>query len=166
MTRLILTTDDSGAGSLRQAGLADIVIPFGLRFVWGPLPTPEELATLLAARSAKHVSPGSHLSDFVRPRQLEKVGANDLGLIDLCERCETIELWVDPDPNSQLTLIWLLDYLRPHLKTASKLTLVQSDAAIAGHLPEEVATWRLPALKIRNDHLETGSGARGGCPAA
>ena len=29
MTRLILTTDDSGAGSLKDAGLADIVIPFG-----------------------------------------------------------------------------------------------------------------------------------------
>ena len=159
MTRLILTTDDSGAGSLRQAGLADIVIPFGLRFVWGPLPTPEELATLLAARSAKHVSPGSHLSDFVRPRQLEKVGANDLGLIDLCERCETIELWVDPDPNSQLTLIWLLDYLRHHLKIALKLTLLQADVRIGNYPPEELATWRLPAVKIRNDHLEQASAA-------
>ncbi|MGZ3285937.1 MAG: hypothetical protein ACXU9A_25050, partial [Xanthobacteraceae bacterium] len=51
MTRLILTTDDSGAGSLRQAGLADIVIPFGFRFVWGPLPSDAELAAAVAPHS-------------------------------------------------------------------------------------------------------------------
>jgi hypothetical protein len=159
MKRLILTTDDSGAGNLRQAGLADIVIPFGLRFVWGPLPTPEELATLLAARSAKHGSPGSHWLDFVRPRRLEEIGGKDLGLIDLCERCETIDLWIDPDPNAQLTLIWLLDYLHHHGKIALKLTLVQADVAIGNHRPEELATWRLPAVKILSDHLEQASTA-------
>jgi hypothetical protein len=159
MKRLILTTDDSGAGNLRQAGLADIVIPFGLRFVWGPLPTPEELATLLAARSAEHGPPGSHWLDFVRPRRLEKIGENGLGLIELCERCETIDLWVDPDPNSQLTLIWLLDYLHHQAKVALNLTLVQADVRIGEHPPEELATWRLPAVKIRNDHLEQASTA-------
>ena len=34
------------------------------------------------------------------------------------------QLWIDPDPNAQLTLIWLLDYLRPHANAASELTLV------------------------------------------
>ena len=53
MTRLILTTEDSGAGCLKGTGLADIVLPFGLRFVWGPLPSDAELATFLKARSTK-----------------------------------------------------------------------------------------------------------------
>jgi len=159
MTRLILTTEDSGAGCLRVAGIADIVLPFGLRFVWGPLPSDAELATFLEARSTKHGSPGSHWLDFVRARYLEEIEGKDLGLIDLCERCETIELWIDPDPNAQLTLIWLLDYLRHHAKIASKLTLVQADEAIGGHLPEQVATWRLPAIRILNDHLEQASTA-------
>jgi hypothetical protein len=157
MTRLILTTDDSGAGSLKLAGLADIVIPFGFRFVWGPLPSAAELATLLAPRSAKHDSIGSHWLDFQPPRYLKAIGLKDLGLIDVCEGCETIELWVDPGPNAQLILVWLLDYLRPYEKIAPKLTLVQADAAIGDHLPEAVATWRLPAVKIRNDHLEQAS---------
>ena len=52
MTRLILTTSDSGAGSLKQAGIADIVIPFGFRFVWEKLPSPE-LSWLSAARSGR-----------------------------------------------------------------------------------------------------------------
>jgi hypothetical protein len=44
MTRLILTTNDSGAASLKQTGIADIVIPFGFRFVRGPLPSDAEFA--------------------------------------------------------------------------------------------------------------------------
>jgi hypothetical protein len=117
MTRLILTTENSGAGCLKRTGLADIVIWFGLRFVWGPLLSDAELATFLEARSTKHGSPGSHWLDFVRARYLEEIQGKDLGLIDLCERCETIELWVDPEPNAQLTLIWLLDYLRRPLRS-------------------------------------------------
>ena len=53
MTRLILTTNDSGAGCLMRAGIADIVIPFGFRFTSGPLPSAASLATLLATRSTK-----------------------------------------------------------------------------------------------------------------
>ena len=100
MTRLILTTSDSGAGGLMEAGLADVVIPFGFRFVWDRLPTPAEFATLLAARSTEHDSVGSHWLDLVRRRHLEAIGGQDLGL--LCARCETVELWIDPDPNAQL----------------------------------------------------------------
>jgi hypothetical protein len=159
MPRLILTMDDVGAGSLRAAGIADIVLPFFIRFVWGPLPSDTELATVLEARSRKRGSPGSHWLDFVRRLHLGKIGGKTLGLIDFCERCETIELWVDPEPNAQLTLIWLLDYLRHHGKTASKLTLVQANVRIGGHPPEETAGWRLPAVKILNDHLETASAA-------
>jgi hypothetical protein len=159
MTRLILTTDDSGAGSLKCAGVGDIVLPFGFRFVWGPLPSALELATLLAPRSAKHDSIGSHWLDFQPSGYLKATGVKDLGLIDFCERCETIELWVDPGPNAQLILVWLLDYLRPYEKIVPKLTLVQADAVIGGYLPEAVAAWRLPAVKIRNDHLEQASAA-------
>ena len=62
MTRLFLTTSDSGAGALKGTGLADIVLPFGFRFVWGPLPSAAELAKLLAARSPKHDSSGLSLA--------------------------------------------------------------------------------------------------------
>ena len=72
MTRLVLTTDDSGAGCLKAARIADIVLPFGMRFVWGPLPSDAELATFFGARSTKHGSPGSHWLDFIPPRRLEK----------------------------------------------------------------------------------------------
>ena len=159
MTRLILTTDDSGSWSPGTAGLADIAIPFGLRFVWGPLPSDAELATLLETRSTKHGFPRSHWLDFVPSHRREEMQGKDLGLIEFCERCETIELWINPDPNSQLTLVWLLDYLRRDAGTVSKLALVQANVRIGDHSPEEVAKWRLPAVKILNDHLEQASAA-------
>ncbi len=117
MKRLILTTSDSGAGSLKQTGIADVVIPFGFRFVRGPLPSDAELAAVLATSSTQH----PWLRDIYR-KHLGESGSSEHGLIDLCERCDTIELWIDPEPNAQLMLIWLLDYLRSHGMIASKLT--------------------------------------------
>jgi hypothetical protein len=74
MTRLILTSQ-SGL-NLMQSGLADVVVPFTFRFVWGPLPSPDELATYLAARSDQH-GPGSHWSDYVgrclKPIEIAKI---------------------------------------------------------------------------------------------
>ena len=153
MKRLILTSSDSGAGGLTGARLADCVIPFGPRFVWGQLPSRTELETLLSSRSA---ASGSHWLDFTGKR-LEEVRREGPGLIEFCGRFEAIELWVDPDPNAQLTLIWLLDYLRRDAETASKLTLVQADVRIGNCTPEELAKWRLPTVKLLNNHLEAAS---------
>jgi hypothetical protein len=133
MTRLILTTSDSGAGSLMGTGIADIVIPFGFRFVWGPLPSDAELAASLAPNSTQH----PWLWNIYR-RHLGENGESEHGLVDLCDRCETIELWIDPEPNAQLTLIWLLDYLRHYGTIESKLALVQADVVIGNYPPEEL----------------------------
>jgi hypothetical protein len=158
MRRLILTTGDSGAGGLLGARLADCVIPFGLRFGWGRLPSQIELETVLSSRSAVHGVSGCHWLDFTG-ESLRKTRAEGPGLIEFCSRFDAVELWVDPDSNAQLTLIWLLDYLRHHAKAASKLTLVQADVCIGNYTPEELAKWRLPAVKILNDHLEAASRA-------
>jgi hypothetical protein len=111
MTRLILT-GESGV-SLERSDLADIVIPFSFRFVWGPLPSPDELATYLAARSDNHAA-GTHWSDYVGPWRPAPKAHKDYGLLEFCQNCETVELWFDPAPNDQLQLVWLLDYFRSH----------------------------------------------------
>jgi hypothetical protein len=154
VTHLILTTSESGAGSLKGTGIADVVIPFGFRFVWGRLLSDAELAASLTASAAQH----RWLWDIYR-KHLGQSGQSEHGLIDLCERCDAIQLWIDPEPNAQLTLIWLLDYLRHHGTIASKLALVQSDVVIGDHLPEELIKWQLPVVKILNGHLETASAA-------
>ena len=100
MTRLVLTTSDSGAGSLKQAGIADIVIPFGFRFVRGPLPSDAELAAALTRGSAQGDQPSDPWLRDVYRKHFGKIDGNEIGLIDFCERCETIELWIDPEPNA------------------------------------------------------------------
>lgn len=156
MKRLILTTNHSGAGGLAEAWLADCVIPLSPGFIWGPLPSRIELETFLSSRSTGHQAAGSHWLDFTG-RRFEEDRAEGLGLIEFCARFEAVELWVDPDPNAQLTLIWLLDYLRHHAEAASKLRLVQADVRIGNCTPEELAKWRLPTVKLLNAHLEAAS---------
>jgi hypothetical protein len=53
LTRLILTTDGSGAGALKGARRADIVIAIELRFVFGPLRSEAELDAFLAPRTTQ-----------------------------------------------------------------------------------------------------------------
>jgi hypothetical protein len=159
MPRLILTFDDSGAGALKGAGLADCVIPFGLRFVWGRLQSRSELDTSLSSRPAIRGASTSHWLDNLTDECFEDARSHGLGLIEFCERFEAVELWIDPDPNAQLQLIWLLDYLRPHANVTSRLSLVQTDSGIGAQLPKEVAAWRPQAVPIRNDHLEIAAAA-------
>jgi hypothetical protein len=158
MTRLILTTDSSGAGNLLQAGIADLVIPLGFRFVGGPLPSPSDLATSLSSRSKKHDPALPYWLDDTGLRHVE-LRRKGLGLIELCRQCETVELWVDPEPNAQLMLIQLLDHFRSDGKLVPTLTLFQADVVIRSPPAEAIAKWRPPAVKILDDHLEAASKA-------
>jgi len=156
MTRLILTADGTSAGSLQTAGCADIVISLESRFVWGPLPSDAELAAMLAARTTQ--KPGSHWLDYARPSSIKKIGWKDLGLIEVFQRCETVELWMETEPNAQLVLIWLLDHLHFHAETtATRLALRHVDASLGEATPKQLAMWKFPVVDITNDHLEIAS---------
>jgi len=89
MTRLILTGDASAALGLPKAGRADIAIDLEPRFIGGPLPSDAELAAMLAPRTTQ--GPGSHWLDYASTPARKKIGGRDLGLIELCGRCETVE---------------------------------------------------------------------------
>jgi len=149
MTRLILTATDSGAGCLLRAGVADIVIPLGFRFVWGALLSDAKLEAMLGPGSLDHF-PQQRLGDF---------HSKGMGALDLCEHCEAVELWFDPVPNAQLVLVQLLDCLSSRKSIVSKLTLFQTDVDIGGQHPEALSEWKPPGVKIRNEHLEAASTA-------
>jgi hypothetical protein len=135
MTRLILTSQ-SGFG-LELSDLADVVIPFTFRFVWGPLPSPDKLATYLDVRSHDH-GPGDHWSDFVGRYPPAAKARRDCGLIEFCRHCETVELWFDPGPNDQLQLVWLLDYFCSHPEIVARLRLRLIDYDLIGASREEL----------------------------
>src|SRR5947207_1175914 len=155
MTRLVATSDSSAAGNLKQADLADIAIPVDRRLVWGPLPSETELAAFFEARTNQE--PDDHWLDFGQAWPLEKFGINDLGFLEVCARCETVELWFDPQPNDQLMLLWLLDYLHTHAKPVPSLSLRLVDFRIGYHNEKRLAKYKVPAVEITRDHLEVAS---------
>jgi hypothetical protein len=157
MTRLILTTNASSAGDLMTAGRADIAIDLVPRFVWGPLSSDAELAAILAPRTTQ--KPGSHWLDYVSSKRMKEFGGRDFGLIEFFRRCEAVELWMETEPNAQLVLIWLLDYLHSHADAAiiAKLILCHVDASLGDAFPKQLAKWKFPAVGITNDHLEIAS---------
>ena len=159
MKRLILTFDDSAAGALRGAGLADCVIPFGFCFVWGRLRPANELEALLSPRAAQSAAAGFHWLDNLGGAPLEEARKQGAGLIDFCACFEGVELWADSDPNAQLQLVWLLDHIGAHADVASKTVLVQADTRIGDHPPVYWAEQRLMAVPIRKRHLEAASAA-------
>jgi hypothetical protein len=155
--RLILTADASSAGSLKEADKADLVIPIELRLVWGPLPTDARLTALLATRTSQE--PGDHWLDSVSPQRREKFGIAGLGLLEVLARCQTVELWMETDPNSQLILIWLLDYLRANAKGATEIVLRHVDTTLVDADPKLLATWMFRDVRLTRDHLEMASRA-------
>ena len=149
-------SDRQSGLSLERSDLADIVIPFSFRFVWGPLPSPDELATYLAARSDSH-APGTHWSDYVGPWRPAAKAHKDYGLLEFCRHCETVELWFDPAPNDQLQLVWLLDYFRSHPEIVARLRLRLIDYDLISASHEELGRWKMPAVDVTRDELETAS---------
>jgi hypothetical protein len=107
---------------------------------------------LTSGDSAAGALKGAGLADCVIA--VEEAQRRGPGLVEFCASFDAIELWIDPEPNAQLILIWLLDYFRPHERITSKLNLVQADVPIGSCPSEQLAAWRIPVIKILNGHLE------------
>src|SRR5262249_20643295 len=61
--------------------------------------------------------------------------------------------------NAQLSLIWLLDYLRSHMELVSRLTLVQGDSPLISQSATDLAESPTLAVKLRDEHLAVASTA-------
>jgi hypothetical protein len=156
MTRLILTTSDSGAGNLKFSGLADMVLPIMPELVWGPVPSDAQLAKMVGARSASGRREQSTWLDVINRSGREAMETNGLGLVEFCAECESVQLWVDPEPNAQLILIWLLSCFRGH-EAASKLGLIQANVTIAEKSSDVIAAWVPPPVAVTGEHLNIAS---------
>lgn len=111
----------------------------------------------LEPRSAKHCNPGDHWLDDAPRCSLNGFGTRDVSLFELCAKFDSIEVWVDPQANDQLVLVWLLDLLRPYKEITTKLSLMHTDDAVANYRAESVAKWKLPAFKVTDNHLALAS---------
>jgi hypothetical protein len=157
MTRVIVTTDTSSAGSIEAARLANFTITLERRLVGGPPLSQPELDAYFSARTTQ---PEDLYWQYHTPGWgIEKAGGKDLGLVEFCERYDETELWIDPDPNAQLNLIWLLDFISGHEWPALGMKLVQPDFNIGSFFPEELGSWQPQRIDITRDHLATASAA-------
>jgi hypothetical protein len=155
MTRLILTSEL--IPDFTKSDFADLTVQFPFRFVWGPLPSPDELVTYLGAR-APDGDPGDHWSTFASGWNRSKNRSRrDLGLVEFCQPYESVELWFDTQPNAQLQLVWLLDHFRPHPQILAKLTLGLVDLEMIGL--SRLGRWRSPFVDITERELATASAA-------
>ncbi|WP_298870680.1 hypothetical protein [uncultured Bradyrhizobium sp.] len=159
MSHLILTTDDLAARELRPTFRANEAVGFDLRLVAGKLPSNAELAALLEPRSSKHDREGKHWLDHFRRMGMRGSADGHHGILAFCDRFDSSELWVDPQADAQLIMVWLLDAVRPHKDITSKLSLVQADDRIAKYRSESLEKWKLPAIKITDRHLALASRA-------
>lgn len=156
MARLILSFDYIAEEAHKRTDIVDCVIAFRCNFAGGKPEWSGYLKTLLAPRPAQYVF--EHWTAGLEGRSLTDAEACSLGLIEFCERFDAIELWADPEPGTQLQLIWLLDELRPHASVTSRLSLVQS-ATIDNHRPADWIAQRSHAVSVHADHLALASAA-------
>lgn len=157
MKRLILTTDSSAAGAIQGAGLADLVIAIERRLVWGPLLSEAECEAFFSPRVAQ--PNGLHWLDDTPVWRLEMSGVKGRGLIDLLSECESAELWMGPEPNAQLLLLWLVDHCGIEEATLSKLAIRRLDVAVGDVAPAQLAKLNSPIVKLTRDHVELASRA-------
>jgi hypothetical protein len=152
MKRVILTSP-FGANLKRDGkDIADVVIPFTFRFVWGQLPSPDRLASYLGKGAGKHAR-GNHWSDYVSwPRD---VGPPPMGLVEFCMHFDAVELWFDSMPNDQLLQIWLLDHLRHYPDILSKLKVSLLSFNLIEIPLEGLRKWEVPNVDVSKDELET-----------
>lgn len=156
MARLILIGSSLSTPSILRG--PDLVIPFAFRFHWGKLPSAEELADYLAARTDKQ-DPTAHWSGWVGRWRAADQARKDLCLVEFCEPYETIELWFDQEPIDQLQLIWLLGSFSAYPAIASRLRLaiVKLDSSFdhAEGLPRR----SIPLVRIGEDGLRMAANA-------
>jgi hypothetical protein len=151
MTRLILMIGFTGASRFTKTGLADVALTLDRQLVWGPLPSAAKLSAFFAPRTDQ--KPYLHWQDYSPAWRIEEAGAKGLGLVEYCTQCESVSLWIDTVPNAQLSLIWLLDYLRSYEELASRLTLVQTDLPVDSQSAGELSKSHRLGTNLRDEHL-------------
>jgi hypothetical protein len=159
MTRLIVTTDDSGAGHLKQSRIADKVVALRDCLVWGPVPGAEDPAGFFRARETAHDGDpriAGELHDWDRAQPALAAWEEVLAL---CKAYERVELWIDPTPNEQLLAVRTITWLAAHPAIVDKLYVVHADGPLGERSGPHLATLSPRVVKVQVDAIETASRA-------
>jgi hypothetical protein len=140
-----------------ESGFADLAVHFFHRFIWGPLPSLDELAAYLGPRTPEQHS-GTHWSAFAYGWEWSRGETHrDLALAEFCLRYDAVELWFDTRPYAQLQLTWLLDHFRGHPEMRPQLKLRLLDRDLIGI--EKLGDKLPAAVDVTEKDLATASAA-------
>jgi uncharacterized protein (UPF0332 family) len=137
-TTLMLATGDSAVGNLKGARIGTRSEPMMPNLVWGALPQADLYFAGCAASALDEQNDQAlgklhwlATSSMVWP-------PNDTplpGLRELMAQHDQTEIWVNPDANSQLALIFMLDYLGDD---TAGIRFYQSPTELGEHPPEHL----------------------------
>src|SRR5262245_47723245 len=150
MRPMIITNTDSGAGCVKASSIADRVVGLGHELVFGPAPLTTDPLDFFSARASLQPADAEDWEKEIDNR----TAAAWRDFTAEAEKFERVELWMDPDPNAQLQLMQILDWLRRQPEMISKLLLVHADEPIGGRAPDELAAWRPDLQPVKERQLE------------
>lgn len=157
MKSLIVTGNESSAGCLKAAHRADATLGLWPRLLIGPPPDTEAVLRIFAPREFE-----SDEDSLLRRGPILRQGDRHLlqsgnGIKSLFNSFDKVELWFDPDAESQLALMLLLSYLRDEPPISDKVSLVHLDCRLADLRPEMAAALLPHSEPVTDVHLETAS---------
>ncbi len=142
--RLVVTSDESGAGHLQQGAIADTVLCIHAleSLVRGPVPASTDAAGFYRDRDALYAS-----DPRLQAEQCDWLTADQAipewrGLVAACEAHDRVELWIDPEPNDQLHLVRALSWLRAFPHVIEKVSLAHLDDRLGERSPGDFRTGR------------------------
>jgi hypothetical protein len=153
MKTLIITGDVASAGCLKAAGRADATFGLWPRLIVGPTPDDETVSRIFGPQDTSFDDDALNRRGPILFRGKRTFPGSTQGLKAICENFDRIELWFDPDAESQLALSLLLDYLQTDPTLIRKLTLVYPDAIVAEMKPEYAASLRPTRQAVTKAHL-------------
>ena len=155
MSTLILVTCDSGAGHLKREKRADRIQTFTHRLVTGPIPMAGPPETFFMRQRGLFETDGLYHEPYWFDFEHPDGGKPGFGRIwsrlpEVCRQHERVELWIDPDPNAQLVMVQLLDWLGTLPDIAARLWLKLSDSPLGMRHPGD---WVLPPRPVETADL-------------
>lgn len=145
MTRFIFANTDSGAGCLKQSGIAETVLGLNYQLVHGPVPLTDAPLDLFAARTTLW-PPGT--DDFEVEMTGQEVPSELVNASQTAQGADAVELWIDPTPNAQLQCLQLLDWLQSEDRIPNKLYACFLDHPLDGQTPEWAANLRPKLVRV------------------
>lgn len=150
MTRYIITGTDSGGGCLKQSCIAERVLPLGYELVHGPAPLTSRPLEFFAARTALWPSD----ADKAEVELTDGVVADKLTYeLRLALGYDSIELWIDPNPNAQLQAAQVLDWLAKEPDTTRKLHVCFLAQPLGEQTPEAIKRQEPELVRVDDSML-------------